>query len=734
MNALENLTNRILFFLKSRIRALTIVMILTCFCTIKSYAGGTDTIKPVLTLVGNNPFTLEVFYPFIDPGVSTYSPYFTSAQLSGRVKITSNFDDSLLGIYTVTYNLTDSFGNVAIPVTRTVAVVDEMPPVIKLNGPQYDSILVLNTYHDPGFTVSDNYTKTSSIKITTSGTFVSFFKNNFANRLGGGPDSIIPPYSGTPALGTDYRIMYTATDLSGNSSTMTRFIEVYDNIPPVTKLIGPPCIQTCWDSGYILPDLGLTVTDNFSDSAKGQIHIFQFGTFLKADTIKPGTLLTLGYIARDQAGNASIPITRYIEVLPLNDAGCQSGNTPSNNIIDTTICKGSCPTFTAPVSGSSYLWSTGATSRGTQLCINNDTAISVTITNGSASVSYMYNISVTKTTCVWPGDVNGDGIADNNDVLAIGIAYGDSGGKRFNATTNWIGQPCDDWANSFKSGANHKNADCNGDGVVDSTDLAAVAKNYGSVHYKGSGGSGSPSDPPLSISFSNDSMLAGDTAIATITLGTSGKPITNAYGLAFSIPYNFFYVQPGKAKVTLSNGWMGTPGKNIIYFMRDDSANNTIDFAVTRTDHKNISGYGELAKLNITMQDNLGGKTYVSRKVILTPTNVKLISFNESQMPLYAIGDSMVVTGPSAGINNISNKALRVKLYPNPASRNIFIDAGNQEVSGVQLINELGKVVFEQSASQKGVIEIPVIGLSSGIYTVIISTKNGIVARQILKN
>ena len=55
--------------------------------------------------------------------------------------------------------------------------------------------------------------------------------------------------------------------------------------------------------------------------------------------------------------------------------------------------------------------------------------------------------------------------------------------------------------------------------------------------------------------------------------------MSNAYGLAFTLPYNFFYVHPGKATVNLSNCWLGTLGKNLIYFMHDDSANSSIDFA-----------------------------------------------------------------------------------------------------------------------------------------------------------
>ncbi len=706
--------------------------------TVKTlYVDVIDTIKPVLTLRGANPDTIEVYSAFVDPGVvlGVSNGYLSKGQLRRWLRVSSTINDSALGTYIITYNLTDTFGNVAKTVTRIVVVRDNLPPVIKLKGPIHDSILVNNTYTDPGFTVSDNYTNTSGIKVTVSGTFITTFKNNYANKLGGGTDSgkVVDPLYNYP-VGPDYRITYTAVDGSGNKSSITRYIRVYDNIPPVISLVGSSAVQVCLNSSYA--DLGYNVSDNYTDSA--HIEIIKAGAFLTQGTSKPG-IFYLQYIATDQAGNMS-SVIRTIQVLPSSDANCQRGSA-SQNIIDTTVCKGSCLVITPWTVGRSYLWSNGDTTFTTKLCPKSDTAISVTITdpnmNGSSlSVSYLYNITFTKTSCVWPGDANGDGVADKNDVLAIGVAYGDSGAKRdFHVVSlNWVGQPCNDWANSFKSGANHKNADCNGDGTVDSTDMAAVSKNYGYTHSKTNGGNGASTDPPLSIAFSKDSVMAGDTVTATISLGSSSIPVKNAYGLAFSIPYNFFYVKPGKATVNLSNCWLGTPGKDLIYFLHDDSANNVIDFAVTRIDHKNVSsGYGELGTVSIVMQDNLGGKTWVNRKVVLTPSDVNLISADETPIPLYVTGDSNIVTGPLSGIYN-QNLAGRFKLYPNPASQNIFIDAGGQEISGIQMIDELGKQVYLQNAPQKGIIEVPLSGLNSGIYTIIISTKNGTVARQVVKN
>jgi len=586
------------------------------------YIDVIDTIKPVLTLNGHNPDGAQFGVPYVDPGVKITFPndYLTGAREAHFLKVASTVNDSVAGTYQITYSLTDTFGNVAIPVVRTVVVGNAIPISIDLNG---------------------------SVDVNTC---------------------------------------------EGN--------------------------HTYKDAGYTLNPSHASVT------------VDTFGTFMTYRTSK-AQLVSLYYVATDKSGNKYTSQTRNIFVEPTGSFNC-----PGSSItIDTTICKSSCPVFSAPASGSYYKWSTGDSTKSIQVCASNDTVIAVSVGQGSALHTFFYNVTVTKTSCVWPGDANADGIADKNDVLAIGVAYGDSGVKRPSATLTWNGQPCDDWSNSFKSGANYKNADCNGDGKVDSTDMAAIYKNYGYVHSKTNGSNGGPNDPPLSITFARDSTKAGDTVTASISLGSQSNPVSNAYGLSFSISYNFFYVKPGKATVNLSNCWLGTSGKNLIYFLRDDSANNTIDFAVTRTDHKDVSGYGPIGTVSVVMQDDLGGKTWVNRKVILKPSDVTLISADETPIPVYAMSDSTIVTGPLASISTSTSGALKdIMLYPNPASQSVNIDPGNQTLTGIRIVNEIGMVVFEQLDPARGRVQIPVSTLNSGIYTVVISSKNGTVARQILKN
>ena len=59
-------------------------------------------------------------------------------------------DTSVLGVYTVTYNVSDTAGNAAVQVTRTVAVADTTAPVITLTDEAEVSHEAGTDYTDAG--------------------------------------------------------------------------------------------------------------------------------------------------------------------------------------------------------------------------------------------------------------------------------------------------------------------------------------------------------------------------------------------------------------------------------------------------------------------------------------------------------------------------------------------------------------------------------------------------------
>ena len=81
-----------------------------------------DTTAPVITLLGDNLMTIEVGSYFYRSRCYCSDNY--DGDLTSSIAIVNNVDTSTVGTYTVTYNVSDTSGNAAVPVTRTVNVVD----------------------------------------------------------------------------------------------------------------------------------------------------------------------------------------------------------------------------------------------------------------------------------------------------------------------------------------------------------------------------------------------------------------------------------------------------------------------------------------------------------------------------------------------------------------------------------------------------------------------------------
>ena len=89
----------------------------------------TEDTLPVISLIGESSVTIEVFSSYNDDAtaIDNYDGDITSSIVS-----TVDVDPSILGVYTISYNVSDSSGNTAIEVTRNVNVVDTTVPLISL--------------------------------------------------------------------------------------------------------------------------------------------------------------------------------------------------------------------------------------------------------------------------------------------------------------------------------------------------------------------------------------------------------------------------------------------------------------------------------------------------------------------------------------------------------------------------------------------------------------------------
>jgi len=195
-----------------------------------------DTTPPIITVNGANPMTVECHTSFTDPGATASDDCAGNfpASASGSVNV------NVPGTYTITYNASDPSGNPAVPVTRTVLVVDTTAPVINLNG--FMPAIWPPNHKYRTFSVTDfvaSVTDSCNTSLNLSNVVISQVTSDELENSGGDGntlnDIIIAANCKSVQLrserdgggdGRVYTITFKVTDASGNVATATARVVV----------------------------------------------------------------------------------------------------------------------------------------------------------------------------------------------------------------------------------------------------------------------------------------------------------------------------------------------------------------------------------------------------------------------------------------------------------------------------------------------------------------------------
>jgi hypothetical protein len=248
-----------------------------------------DTGVPVITLIGNQTINLQKNDPYNEPGANATDSVDDNATLTAAITIGGDtINTSVINTYTRTYGVSDSAGNPAVTVTRTIIVSDSGTPVITLNGNQTINLQKSDTYTELGATatdaVDDDAALTADISITS-----------------------VPPLN-TNTIG-NYTLTYTVADSAGNAAVpVTRTVTVSDTGMPVITLNGNQTINLQINDVY--SELGATASDAVDDDATLTAAIIIDGA---VDTSTNGSY-PVTYNVTDSASNAAVTVTRTINV------------------------------------------------------------------------------------------------------------------------------------------------------------------------------------------------------------------------------------------------------------------------------------------------------------------------------------------------------------------------------------------------------------------------------------
>lgn len=322
---------------------------------------------------------------------------------------------------------------------------------------------------------------------------------------------------------------------------------------------------------------------------------------------------------------------------------------------------------------------------------------------------------------VWPGDANEDGIADNLDILALGIANGTTGLTRSNATINWIGQLATDWNQSFLNGTNYKYADCDGNGNIDLADTAAVIQNFGLTHtLQQQSVVYNQTQPDLQIAIGQSVLAPASTGTISVSLGTAALPVDSLYGIAFTLHFDPQHIDAASFQMNENGSWMGVSGNNLLgILMHNGTGSGSVQIALTRLNHTDTGGFGNITNLTFMTTGILSG-TGNMVNVGFTVSDVTAITADESTQTFNIINDSVLVADNIiTGVSGNTSQHV-IQMSPNPADETVQITwpeilSGKQQAE-IELRDPVGNIIKRTDVTGTNQYLLNRAGLAAGVY------------------
>ncbi|MFM2305643.1 MAG: hypothetical protein RLZZ367_312, partial [Bacteroidota bacterium] len=379
-----------------------------------------------------------------------------------------------------------------------------------------------------------------------------------------------------------------------------------------------------------------------------------------------------------------------------------------------------------------YSWNTGTTQTYNTTSFCSPFTYIVTVTDANGCIQVDSATMPGNNHCVWPGDADNNNIADNNDLLPIGLKYGTMGFARTAADINWEEHQSHLWYDSLANGTDSRYIDCDGNGTINADDTMAIVQNFGLTHSKNEEQrewrSGSPA---LLVDLIPDTTQAGDTMYANLYLGDAAITATNVYGLAFTLNYDVNVVDTSLTSMQFSNSWLGTATDKIS--IAKDLKQGQIKCAVTRIDHTNRSGAGQIAQAKFVITtDNINGKDLAYYGMQVWITDLVVISNDGTELDVNEGLDSTKVEFEPTGITNLSLSSADLKIQPNPASNTVLLNVTKDLVgSNIKLADLQGRALLETPVASP-TFTIETSALANGIYLVQLITKQGTLTKRLI--
>lgn len=632
-----------------------------------------DTTAPVITRIGAANISLQLGDSYSDQGATATDNIdgdLTSSIVVGGDTINTNS----VGSYTITYNVSDTAGNAAVEVTRTVTVnPDTTAPVITLIGAATINLNIGDAYNEQGATATDNLDGNLTSNIVITGTV------------------------NTASAGT-YFVNYNVSDSSGNAATqVTRTVNVQaDTTAPVITLIGASTVNLFVGDAY--NELGATATDNIDGNLTSSIVITGV-----VNTSLAGTYV-VNYNVSDAAGNAATQVSRTI-IVTEPSTGCNDNEVTISITFDNypeetswTLVSDSGQTV---ASGGTYASQPDGSTLTEVLCLPDD------------CYTFTINDSFGDGICCAYG--NGSySVTDSSGALASGGSFTSS-----DVTSFCLGGPPAPTCTDGIQNGDETGIDCGGSSCAPcSTSNVVLNEGYFETGLDGwtdGGGdcarvqSANSYEGNFSVRIRDNSGVASSMSLTNVNVTPFAAIEVDFYFYVFSMEngedfwLRFF---DGSQWSTVQTWTQGVDVSNNTFY------NATVSITPAQYNFAVNSGF--------RFQCDASGN---QDQIFIDQVTITGISATSKGK-----GDNLQVVGYG---DTLAESELDFKLYPNPVKGDILnVEALETEKFSYQIKNMVGQTIIKGEST--GQIEVST--LKSGMYFIEINDGEDIMIRKFIRN
>lgn len=230
--------------------------------------------------------------------------------------------------------------------------------------------------------------------------------------------------------------------------------------------------------------------------------------------------------------------------------------------------------------------------------------------NAWKAVGLANDLETPETTDVYPGDLNHDGIVDNQDFSIKELYLYQSSNVRESEHQNidWYAHPSVDTGVHQFNGKDVKHHDCNGDGTIDEQDHQAIDANMGETWQE--------PDNPLPPPESEYQVRLYPVNEVDPNFMRMNVALENVAGGDLELHSGHFTIQYGDTADNIISAifnfntfsWLGVPNLNLSTLVEANSTEEKIEVGFTRTDGENGAGSGIIGELTLLLSGNANAR------------------------------------------------------------------------------------------------------------------------------